>query len=264
MKPIRTDEADWEWQKSELTEYISGNYENLTPEDHILGSVAVAALAAHAREHDLFGKLPWGIHAGAGGVPRGSAIIAPLIRSPDEGGYIDVSDLGQVNIAVTRQTMNDLALGKLGIWQSHQENMTAGNAMWDGSFERAGRLANVHKTDIRSLQPESESAIALEYVLESITEDPDEYQDIVKVVCDALGPGGLLYMAYMIGSTGYLVGNKTRPAVPVTVDTVGHALRSNGMKIIINAGTDPSNQARVKEDTHNYDGMGIVIAAKAA
>jgi hypothetical protein len=265
QKHIRTDDANWQWSNEELEEYVRGNYgKGVIREDRVLGSVAVATLAVYAREHSLFHTLSHAAHVGAGGVPRGSAILAPLMLDRDKGGKITVSDLGETNIVGTRKVMEELAHGRLGMWQSHQDEMTISNPDWKGAFQRAGSLARVGGLDIRHLQSESQEAIAMEYVAESITTDTDEYLEIMKGICDGLEPRGVLYMTYMIGSHGYLVGNDVRPAVPVTVDYVSEVLRINSMDIIFNGGTDASRQARIAGDPHSddYVGMGVAIAVR--
>ncbi len=260
---MRTDEVDWGWTPEELRGYIQGNYgEGVIREDWVLGSVAIAALAVHAHDQGLFGTLSRAAHLGAGGVPRGSAILAPLMSDRDEGGKIVVSDLGADNVAETRKVMEDLARGRLGKWQPHQDKMSRSNHRWRGSFRRAGRLAVVEQCDIRDLPPKSQQAVAMEYVAESMTADPHEHAKIMEAVCDGLEPGGVLYTTYMIGSDGYLVGDKVRPAVPVTVDYIGKVLRKNGMDIIFNGGTDASHQARIEGDPHAYDGMGVAVALR--
>jgi hypothetical protein len=263
--PVLTDKVGWDWSQAELNEYIDGNYSKLAPEDIYVGTVAISVLAAYARQHDIFHALPFGTHISAGGVPRGSALIVPLIRSKEEGGFIDVSDLELSTTNATRNVMSQLALGELGIWTPHQQEYAATNRTWDNSFQAAGQLAenHVHTQDMRLLTPRAHHIIAVEYGPESATEDKAEYEDFIHIICNALLPGGILYMAYMRGSEGYEVGGIARPAIPVSVDYVGKILNANGMNLIINGGTDPSNSIRVEGDTHAYTGMGVAVGVRA-
>jgi hypothetical protein len=136
--------------------------------------------------------------------------------------------------------------------------------MWDGSFQSAGRLAegHVHTQDMRLLTPRAHHIIAVEYGPESATEDPEEYKDFIRIICNALLPGGILYMAYMRGSEGYEVGGTAKPAFPVSIDYVGKTLNTNNMHLIFNGGTDPSNSIRIDGDTHAYTGMGVAVGVR--
>ncbi|QQG51348.1 MAG: hypothetical protein HZB75_02475 [Candidatus Saccharibacteria bacterium] len=263
-QPITTDQVDWKWQKTELDRYRSGNYLRLAPEDIYVGSIAIAALAAHARHQDLFGALPHGTLIAAGGVPRGAAVIAPLIKTPERGGFIDVSDREISTTDLTRDTMSRLALGDLGIWTPHQKDYTAAHPDWDGSFQLAGRLASghVHTEDMRELAKNSRYAIAVEHGPESATESKDEYEEFMRFICRALLPGGIFYMAYMRGSRGYEVGGVPKPAIPVDVDGVTDILHNNNMHVLFNGGTDPSNSIREDGDEHTYSGLGVAVAVK--
>lgn len=262
--PVRTDEVDWKWQKSELRRYQLGNYLRLAPEDIYVGSIALAALAAHARHHNLFGALPHGTLIAAGGVPRGAAALAPLIKPHEQGGYIDVSDREVSTVDATRATMSQLALGKLGIWTPHQQDYAAAHPAWKGSFQTAGILAegHVHTEDMRDLEENTHYAIAVEHGPESATESYDEYQEFMYFICQALQPGGILYMAYMRGSQGYEVGGNPKPAVPIEVSNVSQVLHDNNMHILFNGGTDPSHTIREEGDPHVYSGLGVAVAIR--
>ena len=259
---VRTDDADWRWQPEALDDYISGNYLHLAPEDQYVGAVAISALATIARQRNLLHALPFGTHISAGAVPRGSATIEPLILPTEQGGYIDVSDLEESTTNATRHTMSQLALGDLGLWTPHQEDFAAIHPLWEGSFQAAGKLAegHVHMQDMRLLTPGTHHIIAVEHGPESATAVEDEYQEFIRIICNALLPGGILYMAYMRGSEGYEIGGVTKPAFPVTVDYVSETLHSNNMHVFANAGTDPSNTIRTDGDEHAYTGLGAVVA----
>lgn len=263
---IATDEVDWEWSQDALATYVHDNYHTVAPEDRFLGAAAISALAAHVRQHDLFHTLPFGAHISAGSVPRGSAMMAPLITPVEQGGYIDVSDLKRTNVDATRVTLECLARGDLGIWEAHQDEYTAVNPAWDNAFQLAGQLAegHVHQQDMRNLAPHTYPFIAVEYGPESATTIEEEYQGFIKTICDALLPDGILYMAYLIESEGYTVGGVAKPSFPVTVDYVSKLLEKNGMQTLANAGTAASYAAREAGDAHRYGGMGAVIAVKAS
>lgn len=261
-----SEKHNWNWSREAHKEYIRDNYKKLSLEDMYIGAVAIAVIASHARTRNLFGKLPFATHVAAGAVPRGSALSAPLIRGPEQGGYLDVSDYKENTTNETRDTMAQLALGNLGLWKPHQDDYTAHNPLWRGSFVRAGQLAegHVHQQDMRLLEPDSTPYLGIEYGPESIANNEEEYHEFIEPACGAVEPGGLFVYAYVKESGKYEVGGVEQPAYSVTLDYVEKTLRSHKMGILFNGATDPTHTIRVEGDTHSYGGLGVAIATKKA
>jgi hypothetical protein len=258
------DNADWEWEPEAVRQYIEANYRRLTPEDTFVSATAISALAEHATHLSLFNTLPFGTSICTGAVPRGSAIIEPLIRPAEQGSFIDVSDFKKSTTNETRRMMGRLARDELGIWTPHQANYAHNNERWGGSFQRAGKLArdHVHQQDMRQLESNAHHIVAVEYGPESATANNEEYQEFLRTICTSLKPEGILYMAYMLGSEGYDIGGVAKPAFPVTVDYVDETLHSNNMEVLVNVGTGPSNSIRTEGDQHMYDGIAVTVAVR--
>jgi hypothetical protein len=261
---ITNDKADWDWPPGALDDYLGGNYQKLAREDQVVAAVGISAVDLYARQNDLYGELPSATQICSGAVPRGAALFAPLVRPVERGGYIDISDLKPSNVEATRRTMSQLALGNLGLWTPHQRDYAAVNPRWANAFQEAGILAegHVHAEDMRDLEPESQHAIGVEHGPESATTEEDEYQEFIRIICRALLPGGILYMAYMRGSLGYKIGGITKPAFPVDIDYVTETLHANNMRVLVNAGTDASHSIRTDGDDHSYSGIGMVVAIR--
>jgi len=267
-KPHHKDEGNWKWTQKAIEDYIDSNYRVLTREDRILGNTMVTSAASYDRElalhsgnkRRLIRKLNRVAIIGACAVPRGAALFAPLVE--DEG-IIEVSDREETTVEATKNTMSRLAIGQLGIWKPHQDEFAFANPQWEGSFVKAGQLATVVQRDLRTLEPHSLQGIGAEYVFGSRTRHISEYRDTKAIACTALEPGGLYYEAWTHKAGDYLVGNEWQPGLYIDEEEAVTSTRMNNMDVIAMAVTDASHQARSGgEDSHQYGGMGAILAVK--
>jgi hypothetical protein len=255
---IRNRDLNWDWPPGK---YIDPNYgEGVITEDRRLGRHAVTMLKEHSTK---LGTAKRALHIGMGGVPIGSAYIAPFmdLRSPDT--EIVMGDIGPKKLEVARQTIAALRMGQLGIWAAHQDNLNDADSLgqWKDAFRTAGRLGNVTEFDMHTLdQHEGEFDIGVaEHVFESATEDPEEYYETVEKFYHAVAKGGLVVMSFMIESSGYTVAGRPYPAYPVTGQQVAEHAQAFLDDIQLFT-TGASNQAREEGDNHVYGGMGVMVA----
>ena len=268
LSPRPADEANWKWTKKAIGDYIDSNYRVVTREDRILGNTMITSAASYDRElaHNssrkrrLMRSLNKVAIIGTCGVPRGAALFSPLM---EDDGTIETSDREETTVEVTRETMGQLALGQLGIWSPHQDEFTFANPAWGGSFIRAGQLATVVQRDLHTLQPRSLQGLGAEYVFGSRTRDLNEYRDTKAIACEALEPGGLFYETWTHKAGDYLVGDEWQPGLYIDEDEALSSTRRNNMDIIAMVASDASHQARSGgEDSHQYGGMGAILAVK--
>lgn len=259
-EPVRNRDVDWNWSPQALSEYTKVNYANMLREDKMLTHAAIAALSEDASTRSSFQWARSALHIGVGNVLRGSALIAPLMDSADS--QIIMGDIGKETLKATRTTIRHCKDGNLRLWQQHQDHMSLCNDRWRGAFQKAATIAKVRKLDIHYLPVGAFDIVTTEHTPESLTADRREYQDVIARTCTAIRSGGLLHMAYMVGSTGYQVGGVPYPAYPVTPDEAATYVGSNGMTVLHNTFTASTGGARHADTTHSYEGMGILIARR--
>jgi hypothetical protein len=247
---------DWDYDP---TSYVKHNYEILIPEDHRLSYATIHAL--QERLSDKYGTLLKALHIGIGAVPRGSALIAPFMNSHKNGANIIMGDIGQIKLDATRKLMTNLRSGNLGIWQAHEDDMAAIDSQWKGAFQKSAYLSEVVELDMNQL-PESTYDIATaEYVFESATKDHDEYRQSLRRFFRSVRPGGVIHIAYVVGSEGYTAGGIEYPAYPVTPDEI-LAYAQEELIDVENYFTAASGQMREEEDTHKYRGLGVLVGIR--
>lgn len=250
--------SDYDWDYDPTT-YIKDNYEQLIPEDHRLSRVTIGALKDRAS--DRMGTLVKGLHIGIGAAPRGSALIAPFMDSPESGAEIIMGDIGQIKLNATRQLMTDLQAGKLGIWQKHEDDMATVDQLWKGSFQKSAHLAKVIELDMTLLEENTYDIAAAEYLFESATKDCDEYRDSLLRYFRSVRPGGIAYLAYVVGSEGYTAGGAEYPACSVMPDDVLRYAQEELIDIE-NYFTSASGQMREEGDLHGYLGLAVLVGTR--
>jgi hypothetical protein len=249
---------DYDWNYDPAT-YVKGNYAILIPEDHRLSHTTIHAL--RDRLSDRIGTLTKALHIGIGAVPRGSALIAPFMDSHNNGANIVMGDIGDIKLNTTRRLMTNLRSGNLGIWQAHEDDMVAIHPLWKGAFKKAAHLSQVIELDM-SLIPEDTYDIATaEHVFESATKDRDEYRQSLQRFFRSVRPGGVIHMAYVVGSEGYTAGGREYPAYPVMPDEI-LTYAQEELIDIENYFTAASGQMREDDDTHGYKGLGVLVGIR--
>jgi hypothetical protein len=252
----RNDDYDWNYNPET---YLKGNYEVLIPEDHHLSRVAIHALIDC--KGDAFGTLKHGLHIGIGAVPRGSALITPFMAHPKSGAKITMGDIGQIKLDATKKLMASLRSNDLGIWQAHEDDMAETNSLWRGTFQAAAHLSEVKELDMFKLKENTYDIASAEHLFESATQDPEEYKLSLRRFFRSVKPGGVIHMAYVVGSEGYTVGGKEYPAYPVMPDEVVR-YASEELTNIQNFFTSASGQMREEKDTHGYKGLGVLVGIR--
>jgi hypothetical protein len=84
--------------------------------------------------------------------------------------------------------------------------------------------ARVHRGSIFDLPAASWDIGTMFFVAESVTSHRDEFERATRRFVDALRPGAPFAAAFMENSTGYPVGSRCFPAVPVTTEIVRNCL----------------------------------------
>jgi len=250
--------SDYDWNYDPAT-YVKDNYEQLIPEDHQLSRVAIGAFKD--RTTNRLGTFTKGLHIGIGAVPRGSALIAPLMDSHENGAEIIMGDIGQIKLDATRQLMTELRSGKLGIWQAHEDDMAAVDQLWKGSFQKAAYLAKVVELDMTMLKENAYDIATAEYLFESATRDCTEYRDSLLRYFRSVRSGGLVHLAYVVGSEGYTASGIEYPACPIMPDDVLKYAQDELIDIE-NYFTSASGQMREADDRHSYVGLGVLVGTR--
>lgn len=99
--------------------------------------------------------------------------------------------------------------------------------------------------------------VSVNFVLESITQDRDEWHALLDHVAPLIRPGGFMLMSAILGATRYRVGQLYFPAVPITLGDIVGRLAQVGF-------TSLCTQAVAAEhrDEQGYAGIGMVLARK--
>jgi hypothetical protein len=83
--------------------------------------------------------------------------------------------------------------------------------------------------DLPAIAPGRYDVVSMHFVAESITSDREQWRATVRDVAALVGPGGHLVLGSIGGATRWRSGDRTYPAVPVTLPDIEHELESHGL-----------------------------------
>lgn len=268
----RRPDSVWDkWQNS----YNKHNYRELSPADRKIADFIVKILGNLLDEG--FQSVSRAADVGPGGGIRG-LMIGPLVA---DYGQIDAYDVGRPQLRGTWKALKAAARGRLGKWQQHQDAMAHTDRRWQDSFVRAAKLATKpQRKGILQLPRNAYGAIHTGHCPESATDEPATYEAYMQSLSDALQDGGILVMPYVIGSTGYSVGEGKKmvryPAVAAYPEdhpggvpeggiNIHEVARRAGLTVLdhIAVEHDAGHSIRPEGDTTTYWGLGAFVFQKA-
>lgn len=250
--------SDFNWTKEERKKYIHGNYSQLAKEDAKIDSALIKAIVKRDKQAPLIGQLDSVLELGVGGVLRGPAFMAPLVH---DRGVLTITDVSKSNVEATREDMDRVRTGDLGIWQPHQEHMASCHPAWRGAFGRAALLATYDTLNVSELKPDMADALSLSYLIESKGHDDiDEWRRDLRVIARAAMR--LIHIRQTDDSEAYMAGDKIHLAVPVVREQTEEELSRQGFEIIGSYTAAASGQARQEGDTHRYSGFSGILAER--
>ncbi|HEX9153420.1 MAG TPA: hypothetical protein VF809_01230 [Candidatus Saccharimonadales bacterium] len=141
-----------------------------------------------------------------------------------DNGIMVCGEYGAQNIKNIQDTLSGFRAGANGIWQQFEDHAAAISPEYHGSLERIGRLGSLAAMNIFTLRKAEYDAGYTFFGPESITADMDEWRNATTTFARSVRPGGLVTMAFMMGSEGYDTPGEFFPAVPIYCDDVAEVL----------------------------------------
>jgi hypothetical protein len=99
--------------------------------------------------------------------------------------------------------------------------------------------------------------VSVNFVLESITTDMDEWNVFVERVAPFVRPHGYLLMCAIMGASSYRVGQRYFPAVPISPEIMEIKLKQQHFSIVLNQMIEAEHK-----DEQGYDSICMVLARK--
>jgi hypothetical protein len=246
---------DVNWDDFNPGAYLGHNYAaSVLPEDqrildHIVQRIKQLGIKPHTMNHAL--------NVGHGAAFHTEAVIQHLLR---DSGRIDLVEYGKLNIDEMRRTVARGLKGNHGIWEKFEKHVAFTHPEYKGGLARAWPMCNVIEGSIYNLPLCAYDAGFTFYVPESITDSMEEFEQAVEAFASSIKSGGLLVMAFMIGSEGYATPGSLFPAVAVDCDDVRRSLEDTFeqlevMPIQARLGARPSTGPQ-------YAGMGLATGIR--
>ena len=249
--------TDFAWTKEQMAAYHE-QYRTVSDGDSLLASVVIRAIA----RHNLFGKFDSAHLIGTGGVPRGAGLIFPTLT---ETASLMMSDSTAANVESTQQIMRGIHEGDpaQAHWRLHEQDMATHDSRWAEAIGKAAAKATFMVFDIRTGAIMPSQVAGMEYVADSMIDTREGYEaGIDNFTASATE---LLYMAYSVNSTGYMVGDRHHPAYPVSVDQAAEGIENRGFKLLHDpheAFAPRAPDLRQNDDPHDFDGFAAIVAVR--
>ncbi|MDZ4720585.1 MAG: guanitoxin biosynthesis pre-guanitoxin forming N-methyltransferase GntF [Roseiflexaceae bacterium] len=128
--------------------------------------------------------------------------------------------------------------------------------------EKVSQLFHCDAKKANPLESNDRSAydiVSINFVLESITTEMQEWHALFDHVLPLVETHGYLLMCAILGATYYRVGDRFFPAVPITADILEAKLTQLGFSIVL---ADTINAEH--KDAQGYDGICMVLAQRNA
>lgn len=244
-----------EGSQFDVGEYIWRNYgEKILDEDRVIIDEVTKTVLELGIEK---GSLVKAVDVGVGPNLYPSMILSPFIA---ENGGIDLIEYSPTNIEYLNSVLdNDSGdkFGKLkGIWSKFESLLSSRSPIWSNCFLRVRKIAKIIQGSIYNLPRNEYNAVSSFFCAESITDNPEKFQEAIDSLIDSVKPGGLIITAHMLGSKGYPAGENTNfPALSITTEDLEKVYeeKANVRVMKVNA------PQAVRE---GYHGMAIVIGRK--
>jgi SAM-dependent methyltransferase len=196
-----------DWDRWPVAHYLAENYRVLHPSDD-------AVLAHHSSFYRLFapGALARTLELGAG--PN----LYPLMLAAAASRRIDALDRSAANLAYLTGQLRD---GVAGSWLPFWARCRELNPDLPERLDDALARVRVLRGDALATPLHGYDAASMNFVAESVTEDPAEFARFCAVFARSVRPGGHLVAAFMENMPTYSLGDGSRwPGYPVDVPKV--------------------------------------------
>lgn len=241
------------WAEFDVEEYVTRNYgERLLEEDHLIIREVITAL----KESGIpLRSLHHVADVGAGPNFYPAMLLAPYVS---DDGDIDLVEFAPPNRAYAETVISgeDRQGPLAGTWDKFEDDMAQEGPQWQGSLREARSKAKVLDGNIYDLPEGEYDAISSYFVSESITDDPEKFDEAVRSLVGAVKPGGFIMVAHMLGSEGWPAGEGTDfPALPVTVEDLERVYGDLADVEVVQVSATP-------EAREGYHGMAIVVGRR--
>jgi hypothetical protein len=210
---------DYDWDRFSPDKYQAHNYvRKVLDEDHQL------MRNMHRRNGEL-GITPHSLGATIN-IAHGGNFYPDIIGQHlvSDNGIMICGEYGAQNIKIMQATLNSFRAGDNGTWQQFEDHAVTISPEYRGGLERIGRLGSLAAMNIFTLEKAEYDAGYTFFGPESITADRDEWRNATTTFAQSVRPGGLVTMAFMMGSEGYDTPGEFFPAVSICCDDVAEAL----------------------------------------
>jgi hypothetical protein len=199
------------WSDFHADEYFKINFATVLPEDaEIIGHASKFLIAAC----EAPGRFKTAVDVGAGTNLYPGLLMLPWAE------HIVFAEYAPDNIRWLNENLAD-GSGEWR-WQPFWE-LVADQPCYQDVKQPRSRLAAAHEVralSIFDLPARAWDLGSMFFVADSMTEDPEEFEDAVRAFLGSLVPGAPFVMAFMEGSSGYEVGGVWFPSVRVTPESL--------------------------------------------
>lgn len=199
------------WPKFNPAEYVRKNYEKMSIPDVVLATHLIEWNSVHGRSGQI-------LEIG------GAVNLYPIFIMLPFFEKIIVTDIVDENLWYLRSQQREMDT----LWRQYIGLIrTLNDKFYNFDFQTALReRVTVRSLSIFDIEKERYSHISMNFVAESITDDPDEFVRACNCVMAGLKKGGYLTASFMSGSRGYVVNGVDFPAVAIDPTGVADTFRA--------------------------------------
>ncbi|MEU4080055.1 methyltransferase [Streptomyces venezuelae] len=218
--PVRRN-RDADWNLWPVADYLAENYRRLHPCD-------IGVIRHHAAVYRRYapGSLARTLELGAG--PN----LYPLMLAGAASRRIDALEPGAANVRYLRRQLDH---GPDASWEPFYQLCRSLDPALPPDCAEALRPVHVVRGTAADLVPGRYDLASMNFVAESVTEDPGEFATLCEAFVRAVRPGGRLLAAFMAGMPSYRIGTgPVWPACPVDAADLRavFAPRTTGLRIV--------------------------------
>jgi len=244
-----------DWSEFDSYEYVERNYDNngeILQEDkalisHVIKSLKQIGIAPKSLERVA--------DVGTGPNLYPVMLLSPYVKA---GSKIDALEFSPNRAYLAKVIGGTIEPKHASIWHKFEQYMVeVGGELYLGCEDAAKKQAKIQYGDIFDLPKNEYDLISSYFVAESIVDSQLPFREAIKSLGNALKENGILIVAHMVGSEGWLAGEGTHfPAVNLSVEQIKAAYFDANMNIISMLTVDHNNK-KIRE---GYHGMMLVIA----
>jgi hypothetical protein len=194
--------ADPDWDRWPVPVYLAENYRDLHESDDAVIVHHSAVYRGLAR-----GSLDRAVEIGSG--PN----LYPLFLASGAARRIDAVDRSAAGLGYLRRQLTE---GPDPIWEPFWQRCRALNPALPDTVEESLARVHVRHGDAFALAGSAYDLASMHFVAESVTEEPDEFEEFCAAFVATVRPGGHLVAAFMENMSRYELGDGSRwPGTPV-------------------------------------------------